>query len=180
MTDRLRKRYHWEGDGFWVKTMPLGHQLDFQSLMSSLCGVGGTRNLQKREPLWEQACAHEGNPIRKIYLFDISSFGHGKNQKQCPDLSLIRGKCVAVSLNYPSCSDKTTLLLCGDTMWDERARHLTEVWSGPHQPVVRAHKKGEVPAEGGCLGAPDGDQGWVWGAHGAMGKRTGCSEASSK
>lgn len=128
--------YHWEGDGFWVKTMPLGCKLDFQSLMSLLCRVGRIRNLEKREPLKEQACAHDGNTIRKVYLFDISPLGHGKNQKQCMDLSFIRGKCVVGSLNYPSCSDKTTLLLCGDTMWDERARHLTEVWSAPHQPVV--------------------------------------------
>lgn len=148
--------------------------------MSSLCRVGRTRNLETREPLWEQACAHDGNPIRKVYLFDISSLGHGKNQKQGTDLSFVRGKCVVGSLNYSSCSDKTTLLLCGDTMWNERAKHLTEVWSAPHRPVVWAHKKGEVPAEGNCLGAPGGDQGWGWGAHGAMGRRTKCLEASSK
>lgn len=57
--------------------------------MSLLCKVGRMGNLEKREPLWEEACAHDGNPMRKVCLFDISSLGHGKNHKQCTELSFV-------------------------------------------------------------------------------------------
>lgn len=94
--------------------------------------------------------------MRKIDLFDISSLG--RNHKQCPDSSFVKAKCVVGSLNYPSCSDKPTSLLSGATMWNERSGKLIEVWSVPHQPLVKAHRKGEVPIEGDCKGVPDGDQ----------------------
>lgn len=69
--------------------------------------------------------------MRKIYLFDVSSLGHGKDHKAVFSIKFCKGKGAVGSLNYPSCSDKPIPLLCGDTMWNERFGHLIEMWQSP-------------------------------------------------
>lgn len=67
----------------------LGSEFDFSKLDVIALQSGKNGEFGEERALWEEACAHDGNPMRKVCLIDISSLGHGKNHKQCTELSFV-------------------------------------------------------------------------------------------